>query len=519
MLYAFHRRMPVDDAFISFRYAQNFASGHGLVWNPGERVEAYSNFLWVVMLAGGLKLGVQPLDFAVVMSFPLHLLGLILTFLLASRIIKDRFAALLVVVWVGTNRSFAGFATSGMETPLQYVLFTGTAILVVKSLQETWTRPRLLGLGLMLASALLTRPDSIILVASVLLVFYVSQRKSKSCLLVDGLFLLVPLIAITVPWLIWKVAYYGDIFPMAYHVKVRGLRDTGYGLFYVYLFVICHLLLPFVVLAAWRGKWMWKTDRILGYLAVFIIVWTAYIVYVGGDFMEFRFFIPILPFIGIVIIYVIRESISNRAVVAALAATLLLGNVNNLFALEKTVYGYGIESMNSLVSHIRGERGDWEGIGKKLGEYFGDTDVTIAVGAAGAIPYYSGLRSVDFLGLCDGEIYKISQPFGMVPGHRVVAPLEYIVNRGVNLFIEPNSFMMREMEFRRWLRTATWQEMFKFYVDVNRPVNGLPLNESVLLGIPIKPGYTLITWYMNPHPAVEAAIGEHGFKRLRLRRQ
>ena len=28
-----------DDAFISFRYAANWAAGHGLVWNPGERVE------------------------------------------------------------------------------------------------------------------------------------------------------------------------------------------------------------------------------------------------------------------------------------------------------------------------------------------------------------------------------------------------------------------------------------------------------------------------------------------------
>ena len=42
-----------DDAFISFRYARNLATGHGLVFNPGfERVEGYTNFLWVLMLAG-----------------------------------------------------------------------------------------------------------------------------------------------------------------------------------------------------------------------------------------------------------------------------------------------------------------------------------------------------------------------------------------------------------------------------------------------------------------------------------
>ena len=39
-----------DDAFISFRYARNLLDGHGLVFNPGEYVEGYSNFLWILEL-------------------------------------------------------------------------------------------------------------------------------------------------------------------------------------------------------------------------------------------------------------------------------------------------------------------------------------------------------------------------------------------------------------------------------------------------------------------------------------
>src|SRR5262245_60765306 len=50
-----------DDAFISFRYARNFSDGYGLVFNPGfERVEGYSNFLWVLILAAGNRLGWPP---------------------------------------------------------------------------------------------------------------------------------------------------------------------------------------------------------------------------------------------------------------------------------------------------------------------------------------------------------------------------------------------------------------------------------------------------------------------------
>ena len=51
----------VDDAFISFRYARNLADGQGLVFNPGhERVEGYTNFLWVLVLAAARLVGVRP---------------------------------------------------------------------------------------------------------------------------------------------------------------------------------------------------------------------------------------------------------------------------------------------------------------------------------------------------------------------------------------------------------------------------------------------------------------------------
>ena len=33
---------------ISLRYAQNLAAGDGLVWNPGDRVEGITNFLWTL---------------------------------------------------------------------------------------------------------------------------------------------------------------------------------------------------------------------------------------------------------------------------------------------------------------------------------------------------------------------------------------------------------------------------------------------------------------------------------------
>ena len=50
---AYQFNWVVDDAFISFRYARHLAEGHGLCFNVGEnpRVEGYSNFLWILVLA------------------------------------------------------------------------------------------------------------------------------------------------------------------------------------------------------------------------------------------------------------------------------------------------------------------------------------------------------------------------------------------------------------------------------------------------------------------------------------
>jgi len=54
----------MDDAFISYRYAWNLLHGNGLVYNPGEPVEGYTNFLWTLLSAGAMKLGWNPLPVA-----------------------------------------------------------------------------------------------------------------------------------------------------------------------------------------------------------------------------------------------------------------------------------------------------------------------------------------------------------------------------------------------------------------------------------------------------------------------
>ena len=46
-------RVASEDAYITYRYARSLATGHGLVFNPNERVMGFSSPLWTVWNALG----------------------------------------------------------------------------------------------------------------------------------------------------------------------------------------------------------------------------------------------------------------------------------------------------------------------------------------------------------------------------------------------------------------------------------------------------------------------------------
>ena len=122
LAHAVHYTFLTDDAFISFRYARNFAHGHGLVFNPGfERVEGYSNFLWVIVLGACDALGLAPESAAT----PLSLVSTVLLWLVVVAFAARRrtgrntdWTLLVPAFALAVTRSFAVWSTSGLETRL-----------------------------------------------------------------------------------------------------------------------------------------------------------------------------------------------------------------------------------------------------------------------------------------------------------------------------------------------------------------------------------------------------------------
>ena len=129
---AWSRRFVMDDAFISFRYAKHLAAGQGLVWNPGERVEGYTNFLWTLLMALPHRLRLDPVVFAQVAGVAFYALTLLLAWRLARRILGDEGWSLAAVLLLGTSASFLAFATGGLETMAQACLLAGLALLTLR---------------------------------------------------------------------------------------------------------------------------------------------------------------------------------------------------------------------------------------------------------------------------------------------------------------------------------------------------------------------------------------------------
>src|SRR5207249_2428041 len=92
-------RATVDDSFISYRFAHNWAQGLGPVYQPGDRVEGYTSFLWVALLALCGRLGLDPETASKAIGLVSAAAVLPVVYLLARRLVGNRPTAL-VAPWV-----------------------------------------------------------------------------------------------------------------------------------------------------------------------------------------------------------------------------------------------------------------------------------------------------------------------------------------------------------------------------------------------------------------------------------
>lgn len=504
---AWSNRFIQDDAFISFRYADNLIGGKGLVWNEGERVEGYTNFLWTLIMCIPLHLEIDPAAFSFIIGVLFFACCLVYTFKLSSLVLDSRILGLITIALLGTNYTFSSYATGGLETSLQTFLFAACffVFLRAKSANE-WKTGTVVLLSVLSALAMLTRPDSGLLVVLILpsCLFFLGKEKipgSKKS--VKILCLVLPLTVISVSWVVWKVSYYGDVLPNSFYIKAAA-ASTRRGVYYLYLFFISYWLVPFPLLGiAVLRRLLRKENLGIIVMLALIVLWSIYTVKIGGDFMEFRFVVPMMPFIFIVIVWLTFRSVNQRTVQVVLTLLVLLGSLHHALTFDQYMNTRNVDSIESLQGWIRDKDKNWEEVGKVLGASFGHSpEVTIATTAAGAIPFYSRLRTIDMHGLNDKWITENGIPFSNRPGHKIICTFDYLIERKVNILIGHP-------------RMRPHEESTIYNIDLLRKIGladpaQIPADSRVL-EIPIDANWKLVTLYLTRSPTVDDVIRKNNW--------
>lgn len=423
-----------DDAFISYRYAENLSQGRGLVFNSGERVEGFSNFSWVVLLALFNLFRLSPLWVSKMLSlcFSLFLIGLVFKTARVSGVGLG--GALLCSFLVSSATSLAYFSMSGLETVL-YAFLLLLAVYLNTKFMTSPSRKTLFYLYAVLFWAAITRPEGILflLISASYHLGKGFRSKQREALKVAGLplFLFLSLYA---GFILFRYVYYSDILPNTFYAKPLGtFVGAGTSALFVNfssgLFSGTFLLIPLALFITHK-----RFLRQNLYPLLFCLVQVFFMSYTG-DWMAFgRFFFPVFPLVVISILtFTSRfhsESARPRwkffASLAAIASWLVFAGLNSIQTAQavanKDDYPYFV--MNSI---------ELTELGKWLKDNF-STDARISLRRQGAVPYYSQMQSLDFLGLTDKTIARmICQEKDLKEEARLISG--YIVQQKPDLII------------------------------------------------------------------------------------
>ncbi|HSG99047.1 MAG TPA: hypothetical protein VLB27_03295, partial [candidate division Zixibacteria bacterium] len=338
-----------DDAFISFRYAQNLAAGLGLVYNAGEFVEGYSNFLWTVILALGIRFGASPEALSQVLGVASFVAAAVTLawFSWRRRGLRGGLFLPLAACAFLIQRDAQVFATGGLETGFVALLIT----IAFASLALARNRRSYLIAGTALGVAALTRMDTLAIAAGAVACQWLCRRET----LRPMLWLTAPVALLFVPYWLARFFAYGYILPNTYYAKSADLSWWSQGLEYLALYLKTYpalALIPVIVLTiALRTTRNGSTKASLPvsraelrggrfplWLALAMsLPYTLLIVKVGGGFMFARLLIPITPLALVALeegaLALLRSRAGKIAVAVALIA-LLAVRINQINAYE-----------------------------------------------------------------------------------------------------------------------------------------------------------------------------------------
>ena len=435
-----------DDAFISFVYSRNFAEHGELAFNAGMApVEGYTNFLWTFVLGLLMVVGIPPEISSLVLGTGFAIATLVAVVRLSRLVWRgqsgwDYLAPALLVLSAG----YACWSSGGLETQM----FTFWVVLSIYLYMAAQVEPgRYKALGVVMALAVLTRPEGLLVAGAIGLHALVSKLIKRQLMPTrPELYAVVAFVVLVGGYFAWRWWYYGFPLPNTYYVKAAGPASPGYedkmlanGLYYVGQWLRqtgLWLAAPLAILGLVAARPSSLRFRLATLVLPLAGLYLFYTVKVGGDFMGLhRFVMPLFVLAAIGVAFgmrlfadsverVVLHPVSARVIAAGFVLLLLVGVGWSQLRLTKESLRFG---------NFKNDRGidtpaflevyahDRTLIGKHMQPCMRDDDFVI-YGGAGAKPYYLETRGIDVFGLVSERIAHEVPRTNPRAGHNKWAP-------------------------------------------------------------------------------------------------
>lgn len=431
-----------DDTFISLRYAEHFVNGNGLVFNPGERVEGYSNLLWILMISPLISLGIPTIWAAKSVSLLAAAITLLITWRLAQNVLQNTVLAGAAVALLLGNPGFAFWSGSGLETAFYTLWLTTLVYLSARENPEQWW----VAIGLAGAALALTRPEGVAIFGGLVVLTALRHwRSTQQISLQMGWALILGLLIIAAHYG-WRMTYYGEWLPNSYfHKATETWRyDLKPGLRYGYE-ALLFMGGPFVIVTLGGA---FRTIRTY-FLLLLLLPFVAYGIFAikfGGDWMPFfRFFLPIAPIGGVLLIAGVQTWVEFlwpkvlqphwRSHTSTLLTLFMV--LGSQFLFVQRFYAEGIPGAEPIEPSAMVIR---------LQAAIEHPDPLIVYSEMGMVPYFSGYRFLDDWGLTDATIARIKfdrrpilvYPHGPLPARQAEADsliADYVLARDPDYFL------------------------------------------------------------------------------------
>jgi hypothetical protein len=447
-----------DDACISFRYAQNLLNGHGLVFNPGERVEGYTNFLWTVIIAGTMAVGGDPVSASRFLGLILGLVTLYLTYRFGTHIARlSPVQATVAPILLAFSVPFGVWTFSGLENPL----FSSLALLGTYCFALELREPSRFPLSaIWFVLAALARPEGVLLfgISMVAGVWHLWRSDKHSgqgrtwFLRYATLFLI-----LYGAYFAWRLSYYGYLLPNTFYVRqpqswTQRWSHWARGYAYVHDFITTNggLLFFLPILCVLREK----VDAWLYYVGALVLSWGVYLIYVGGDpKVYYRLVALLLPLVYLLVQEGLHELVHRIGFLVGQRAVRSLVSILLLVAIVATfdpfIVGDQVKRFEQEANVIEPQR---IAIGRWLKQN-APPDATLAVRAAGIMPFFSGLYTIDMLGVLDSGIAHQDILDGDRPTAHGKTDIPYILSK------RPDYVVILKRETWDEFRAIDWSEL------------------------------------------------------------